>query len=132
MQFLVPTVLRKRLLFHLHFQLLADHPGQQSNHGSMWKNFRWLDMANDVIFSVSNIPACTRNRNRYSLKTKVQQFPASGPLEFIAIELSGLFKCTTNANQQTILMVHRYSKLATAVPAGTTTGTNVTKVFSVS
>lgn len=86
-------------------------------------------MANDVYTTGSNCSACARNRVELKLKRRIQLFPASGPLEFIAIDILGPLPRTVNGNQLVVVMTVRYSQLTRALPSDETSSVHVENVF---
>lgn len=82
-------------------------------------------MAQDVYHTVSGCHSCAKNGTLLKNKLHLQLFPATGPLEFVALDLLGPLPRTNKGNQYVDVITGRYSKLTRAIPTGHVTSTNV-------
>lgn len=60
--------------------------------------------------------SCTKNRSRVAQKRKLTLFPATGPLEFVAIDVLGPLLWTTSGNQDEVVVTDDFSQLTRAIP----------------
>ena len=87
-QILVPETLRPRLLALAHHSPPAAHPGGRKMYMTLRTTFYWPSMVVDVYTTVRNCKSCAMERVRARFRhTKLKLFPASAPLEDIAMDL---------------------------------------------
>lgn len=56
-------------------------------------------------------------------------FPASGPLDFAAMDILGLLLTTTQANQYVLVLANQYSKVMQAILMSNVNATHITNLF---
>jgi Integrase zinc binding domain len=105
-QILVPASLRPKLLHLEYFPRTAGHPGTTRMFRSMRKNYFWSGMANDVAEIVTSF---------------LKLFPASGPLEYVSMDILGPLPKTDHGNRFLLVITDRFSKLTRMVPLRTIT-----------
>lgn len=82
-------------------------------------------MANDIFTTVAQCESCAQNGNQYRHKRPLQLFSASGPLNFVAMDILGLPPKTTQVNRYVLVLTNRYSKLMKAILTSTTNVTHI-------
>lgn len=120
LQRVVPESLRKRVLYLAHYPRLAGHPGGYKLYATLRREYYWPFMANDAYQLVKDCQSCTevRGTTRKHLR-KLSLFPATGPLEFVAMDYLGPLPRTPQGNQYVLVITDRFSKLARALPMKT-------------
>ena len=129
-QLVVPRNLRARLLGMSHRSVLAGHPGQTRMYDSMRKTYYWPQMTADIAAVIRNCRKCAQNRLRLSKRSnKMALFPASKPLEDVAIDLLGPLPKTLSGNRHLLVISCRFTKLTQLVPLRTITAYHVAVAF---
>lgn len=80
------------------------------------RNDYWPNMASDVYITVSDCHSCAGRGTTPEHRHNLQLFPVTGPLEFVAINISGALLKVTKGNQHVVIITDRYSKLERVVP----------------
>lgn len=74
-------------------------------------------MASDIYDFVRRFISCIHNQGtHYKHQKHLRLFPASGPLEFVAIDIRGRLPKTKKGNLFVVMATDRFSKLTRAVP----------------
>ena len=129
-QILVPETLRPRLLALAHHSLPAAHPGGRKMYMTLRTTFYWPSMVVDVYTTVRNCKSCAMERVRARFRhTKLKLFPASAPLEDVAMDLLGELTTTPRGNKNILVITDRFSKLVRVAAMSTTRAIDVAKVF---
>jgi transposase InsO family protein len=129
-QVVVPVGLRERCLGLFHLPKIAGHPGSTKMNSQMRKIFYWPHMAADITHYVASCLSCVKTSLKVSRKTpRLQLFPPSAPMEFIAIDLLGPLTLTAWGNRFLLVVTDRFYKLTRAYPLASTTAEVVAKVF---
>jgi hypothetical protein len=85
-------------------------------------------MHKEVEETVRHCIVCAKNRVTERKRTSfLKLFPASGPLEFVAIEILGPLPKTEHGNRFLLVISDRFSKLTITVPLRTITALDVAK-----
>ena len=115
-QTVVPFTLRDRLLKLSHEPPIAGHPGETRMFETLRMHFYWPHMAADVHWYVRNCRPCAKKRSKYR-KTKrlLKLFPATVPLESIAIDILGPLTRTRKKNRYLLVISDRFTKLTQVV-----------------
>lgn len=97
---------------------------------SMRRRFFWPRMAADVTETVRSCTTCAKNRIKERTRTSfLKLFPASAPLEYVAIDILGPLPKTSHGNRFLLVMTDRFSKLTRTVPLRTTTALVCARAF---
>lgn len=110
----VPRSLKEFILYAHQYLRLPGHSAERSMNDTMQREVYWPHMANDVFTTVNDLRDCAPNTEKKTWMQHLAHFLASGPLEFIAIEILGPLPETTNGNQFVVVMTDRYSKMIRA------------------
>lgn len=86
-------------------------------------------MAQDVQQIVAQNNSCVRNGSRHRNKRHLQHFPASRPLEFIAMDILEPLPETMQGNQYVVIITDRYSKLTRAIKTSKTAAAHMANIF---
>lgn len=86
-------------------------------------------MASGVHTRIVKCESCARNRSSYRHKRPLQRFPASKPLNFIAIVILGPLSKTKQSNHYICVVTDQYSRLAQAIFMSETSSTNMASLF---
>jgi transposase InsO family protein len=129
-QTVIPKSLQPRLLHLEHYPPVAGHPGVSRMVRSMRKQFFWPRMAADIADTVRTCTTCAKNRIKERTHTSfLKLFPASAPLEYVAIDILGPLPKTGHGNRFLLVMTDRFSKLTRTVPLRTTTALVCARAF---
>lgn len=82
-------------------------------------------MARDVHRAMGNCHSSAKTDIKLRHMRHVQLFPATGPLEFVVIDVLGLVPKIIKGNQHVVINRNSYSKLRRAVPTARITMTSV-------
>ena len=119
---MVPASLRDWILYLAHYTRLSGHPGGIRMYFTLRREREryWPQMANDAFAVVGNCASCAQVRGtRYKIQKFLQLFPASSPLEFIAMDILGDLTRTSRHNRFVLVITDRFSKLTVAIPLKT-------------
>jgi transposase InsO family protein len=129
-QIVVPRSLGPRLLRLEHFPVVAAHPRVSKMYAAMRRRFYWRNMHKEVEETVRHCTVCANNRVTERKRTSLLKlFPASGPLEFVAMDICGPMPKTEHGNRFLLVISGRFSKLTRTVPLRTITALGVAKAF---
>jgi Integrase zinc binding domain len=96
----------------------------------MRKQFFWPRMAAYIADTVRTCTTCAKNRIKERTHTSfLKLFPASAPLEYVAIDILGPLPKTGHGNRFLLVMTDRFSKLTRTVPLRTTTALVCARAF---
>ena len=130
LQKVVPESLRARILYLSHYPRLAGHPGGTRMYYTMRRDFYWPLMANDVHATVRDCESCAKTRGtQYKHQRKMKMFPASGPLEFVAMDILGPLPKTDGGNRFVLVITDRFTKMCRAIPIRSTRSHTIARVF---
>lgn len=91
----VPERLCHRLLLPAHYPVLTGHPGRARIQYTLRREFQCPRMASNLFSSLRNCQKCTWfRRTHFKHQRLTKLFPASGLLEFYAVDLLGWLKRT--------------------------------------
>ena len=86
----------------------------------------WPALAADCHATVRRCPTCARNCIKLSRNTtQLKQFPATAPLEAVAIDILGELIRTSRGKQYLLVMSDRFTKLTKSVPFRTQSASEV-------
>ena len=129
-QVVVPKSLRSRLLHLAHHALPAGHPGQNRMYYTLRRWYYWPHMASDVMHEVRSCGPCAKNRLRLRKHlNRLKLFPATRPLEDVAIDILGPLPKTAGGKEYILLITDRFTKLVAAVPLARITAYAVAVAF---
>lgn len=72
------------------------------------RDFFWPHMANYVQKAIVQWASCAQNKSRYRHKRRLQVFPASGPLDFVAMDILVPLPKIQQENQYIVVKTDRY------------------------
>jgi hypothetical protein len=99
-------------------------------YAAMRRRFYWRNMHKEVEETVRHCTVCAKNRVTERKRTSfLKLFPASGPLEFFAMDILGPLPQTEHGNRFLLVISDRFSKLTRTVPLRTITALGVAKAF---
>ena len=129
-QVVVPRKLRARLLCLCHDSAIAGHPGQNSIFYALRCEYYWPHMATDVVATVRGCQTCAMNRVKpRKILNRLGLFPATRPLESLAIEILGLLPKTKTEKWFLLVITDRFSKLTQVLALWTITAYTVAVAF---
>jgi Integrase zinc binding domain len=116
-QIVISGSLRPRILWLEHFPVVAAHPGVSKMYAAMRRRFYWSNMYKEVEETVRHCTVCAKNRVKERKRTSfLKLFRASGPLEFVAMDILGPLPKTEHGNRFLLVISDRFSKLTRTVP----------------
>ena len=129
-QIVLPKSLRPRLLALAHHIPIAGHPGQNRMYYTLRKTYYWPHMAIDIAATVRDCRSCARNRIRLRRHlNRLQLFPATRPLESIAIDILGPLPKSKSGLRFLLVITDRFTKLSQVAPLRRITAYHVARVF---
>ena len=94
------------------------------------RTFYWPSMALDAYHTVRQCSSCTRERiTLRKHATYLSLFPAQPPLEYVAIDILGPLRKTTDGHRYLLCITDRYSKIIRTIPLKNITAATVAKAF---
>lgn len=128
----VPEPLRNRILYISHFLLTAEHPGQYKMYDTLRCSYYLPHMSNDehICIYYTTVAKCASyvgNGNWHLHRMKL--FPATGPFEFVAMDILEPPPKTTQVNQHVLIISDAYSKLTRAIPTYMMTSAHIANLF---
>ena len=116
-QIVVPDTLRPRVLDLAHHTIFAGHPGQTRMHRHIRETYYWPQMAADIYKNIPNCTTCANKRVKLRKRTHpLRIFPATRPLESMAIDILGPLTKTKKGHRFLLVMADRFSKSTHVVP----------------
>ena len=116
-QIVVPKSLRAKVLYLNHQPRFAVHPGGTRIFSTMRRTYYLPAMALDVYVCVRDCVHCAKEKLALrKLASFLKLFPATRPLEQVAIDILGPLGRTTQRNRYLLVISDRFSKLTKAVP----------------
>lgn len=129
-QRVVPAELRERLLTLAHYPKVAGHPGRDKLFATIRREYFWPGMSMDCSRLVQQCPSCARKRLKGQRRvSKMNLFPPSNPLEFVALDLLGPLPVTRQVNRFLLVIGDRYIKDAQTVPLKTVMASECAHAF---
>ncbi len=134
-QLVVPPVLRRQVMLHLHSRRIAGHMGEKRTLSSIRQRFWWPFMRGDVARWCRVCDPCQRRKARPGPKhALLQQDPVGAPMEWICVDILTFSDVTENGNCCVLVISDSFSKWteAFALPdhqALTVADVLVTEVF---
>lgn len=109
--------LQQRVLQLSHRSEMAGHLGGPRLYYFLRKSFYWPTMAMECYAVARNCITCCRNRVLLRRNQKlIKLFPATSPLENVAIDVLGQLLKTHRGNHFLLVTTDRYSKLVRTAP----------------
>ena len=100
-----------------HYAVIAGHPGQTRMKHTIQQTYYWPQMAADVISTVRSCPNCAKNRiHLIKNSNPMKLFPATAPLESMAMDLLGPLQKSKAENRFILVMTDLFTKLTQVVP----------------
>lgn len=127
----IPESLRPRLLDLEHTPVCAGHDGGRRMYQTLRRRYYWPRMAVDCYDMVAACKECSRERiHLQNNSEEVRLFPASNPLEDVAMDLLGELPRTPRGNTHLLVIVDRFTKLVRTVPLSNTSSWSLAKAFT--
>ena len=129
-QVVVPQSLRAKILYLNHRPRFAAHPGGTRMLSTMRRTYHWLEMALDVYACVRDCVHCEKEKlalRKHALFLKL--FPATRPLDQVAIDILGPLARTTQGNRSLLVISDRFWKLNKAVALRRISSYTVARAF---
>ena len=129
-QIFILTSLRARNLFLSHYPRTQGHPGTGRMYETMQRQYFWPHMASDVRRTVADCRLCAQMwRTQRRQQKKLTLFPASGPHEFVAMDLHGSLPKTLHRNRHILDTTDRFTNMCRAVRLRTAQAFQVAQGF---
>ena len=129
-QIVVPEAIKGRILRANHYAVTAGHPGARRMYDAIRRAYYWPMMSVDVYTTVRQCDACARNRvTQYRHTNALKLFPATRPLEDVAIDILGPLPETPRQRRFVLVIADRYSKLCRLIALGRVSALAVAKAF---
>ena len=129
-QIVVPVALRQKILRISHYTKVAGHPGGTRMYHTLRQHYYWPSLPIDVYNVVRNCTQCAKERVKLRKKKSfLKLFPASRPLQYVAIDILGPLQRTKRKNTHVLVITDRFSKMTLAIPLARTDALSVAKAF---
>ena len=126
----VPRTLRARRLRLCHNPAITGHPGQNCMYYALRREYYWPHLAADVAATVRGCRTCAMNRVKLRKHlSRLRLFPATRPLESLAIDILGPFPKTKTGKRFLLVITDCFSKLMQVVALRTITAYTVAVAF---
>lgn len=86
-------------------------------------------MANNVNKTFTKCTSCARIGSQCHLQRPLQLFPASGPLDFVAMDILGPLPKNSQCIQYVLILTYQYSRLTQAISTSKTITTHIASLF---
>jgi ribosomal protein L21E len=131
MQLVVPSTLRKEILFMLHSHKSAGHLGITKTLGKLRQRFYWPGYKADVERWCKHCKVCeTINSSLNPKKAPLQQKPVHRRMDRIACDIMGPVEISENGNRYILVVCDYVSKFTEAYPLADITAQTVADVLS--
>ena len=109
-QIVVLQSLRARVLHIHHYARLSGHPGGRKLYNAIKRYMYWPALAVDCYATVRRCPTCAKNRIKLRQHTTaLKLFPATVPLESVALDIYGELVRTSRGNQYLLVISDRFT-----------------------
>lgn len=125
----VPKYLRDRRLYISHLLSIAGHPSQRKMYDTRRRTYHWPPLTNGIYISVAKCERCAKRKNQRRHRLKLKLLPATGPLEFVAMNILVSLPKTTQGNYYVHVITDRYSKFSVAIPTSKMTSSHRANLF---
>lgn len=126
---LVPRFLQARLLHAYRCPPLVGHQAERNMYNTVRRKVYWPRMAIDVYTMVNNCFYRTYSRAKMMQTVHLKLSQASGPLQFISMDVLGPLPKTTSNNQLVVVITVLYSILTRAISNLKTSATHIASIF---
>lgn len=107
----VPSSLKKEVLFHCHDSGVAAHLGQEKTLHRLQRSFYWHNLTQDGKLYVSSCSTCNQNKKaNQTAKSGLGQYHAGFPMERVHLDILGPFVESLRGNKYILVMVDQFSK----------------------
>ena len=129
-QTVFPESLHPKVMYISHYPLLDGHPKGSKMYDSMIQKYYWSRMANGILQTTKDCRPYEEARGtRYMTQKLMKLFPATKPLEYIAVDLLRPFPPTENGSTNILVITDLFSKLDQVTPLSSTTAPAVANAF---
>ena len=126
----IPKNLQARLLKLEHEPVIGSHCGGKRMYESMRRYYYWPRMALDCYETVEVCAPCAQERVTLQKSARnLKPFPATAPLEDVAMDMLGPLLKTPRGNRFILVIVDRFTKLTVTVPMKDTRSFDIAKAF---
>lgn len=127
---MIPETIRDRFLYMRHYPVTSAHPGGRGMYTSLRRNLYWPGFALNCYTTVKQCRSCTKNTVLLRKHRKeLHLFAPQEPLEFVAIDILGLFPRTKMGKLFVLMITDRYSNLTKSIPMKNIGGKDVAQAF---
>lgn len=125
----VSPSLRQCILLLSHHLPIVLHLSQRQMYDTLWCAFYWPHTDSEFERTVIECQSCVRNTSTFRHKRKVQSFPVPELLDFIAVDILGLFPKTRQGQKNILIITDFCHMLTRAKPTSKTTSTHIMNPF---
>jgi Integrase zinc binding domain len=103
LRLVIPTSLRKRLLYISHYPVTAGHPEIRKIYKTISQHYYWPGLSMDLHQTVKQCSHCAREAGLLRKRNQhMSPFPAQEPLEFLTIDILGPLPKTPPGNYKVV------------------------------
>lgn len=129
-QIVVPRTLRKRVLHSSHYPTTAGHPGGRRMYYTLRRQYYWPQMSSETYTTARQCDLCAKERIRQQkIASKMKLFPATAPLESVALDLLGPLPRSYHGNNHLLVITDRFTKLTRTIPLKDPNASNTARAF---
>ena len=117
LQFIVPLVMRKEVLFQMHDSLLSGHMGLKKTKEKILQRFYWYSLKDDVAIYIQKCDTCAADkRPNKTPRAPLGSLRFGAPGDCIATDYLGSLPVTDRGNRYILLFTDHFTKNAEIVP----------------
>ena len=117
LQFIVPLVMRKEVLFQMHDSLLSGHLGLKKTKEKILQRFYWYSLKDDVTICIQKCDTCAADkRPKKTPRAPLGSLRFGAPGDCIATDYFGSLPVTDRGNRYILLFTDHFTKNVEIVP----------------
>ena len=116
-QLLVPTRLRKQVLYQAHNSLLSGHLGCKKTKQKILQKFYWYALKEDVYLHIHKCDICQADKKPLKIpRASLGSLATGAPGDCLATDYLGPLPMTPRGNRYILLLTDHYSKYVEVIP----------------
>ncbi|CAC5404999.1 unnamed protein product [Mytilus coruscus] len=117
LQFIVPTSMKKEIMYHMHNTVLSGHLGQKKSRGKALQKFFWYLMKEDINNYVNACDICAQNKPPHKTpKAPLGKMGVGAPMDRLATDIIGPLPRTPRGNRYILIISDHFIKWVEIIP----------------
>ncbi|CAC5378745.1 unnamed protein product [Mytilus coruscus] len=117
LQFIVPTSMKKEIMYHMHNTVLSGHLGQKKSRGEALQKFFWYLMKEDINNYVNACDICAQNKPPHKTpKAPLGKMGVGAPMDSLATDIIGPLPRTPRGNRYILTISDHFTKWFEIIP----------------